>query len=148
LAGQLINIGELGAPLNGAEWTASSQWGLAQKMQSAFSQEIVKEMNDLGPEAVPPHQSHARIQTVVSAGGSSLDAIDLGRQKTSAGVSIGQVKTGNALSRGIGSMQRSLKRPRAPPCDGSIMTTPVEKPDEANFLHSYAEKTHTTQYRR
>jgi len=110
LAGQLINLGELGAPLNGAEWAASSQWALAQKMESAFSREIVKEMNDLGPESLPKHQSHARIQPVVSAGGSSMDAIDLGLQKTSAGVSTGEVKTGNALTRSMGSVQRSLKK--------------------------------------
>jgi len=110
LDGPLINIGELDAPLNGAEWTASSQWVLAQKMQSAFSQEIVKEMDDLGTGPVPPHQPHARVQTLVSAGGTSLDAIDLGRQKTSSGLSIGQRKTGNAFSRGMSSAQRSLKR--------------------------------------
>jgi hypothetical protein len=110
LTGQLINIGELGAPLKGAEWASSSQWVLAQKMRSAFSEEIVKEMNDLGPERVPPHRSHARLQTVVSAGGSSLDALDLGRRKTSAGVSIGHVKTGSALSQSMVRVQGSLKK--------------------------------------
>jgi hypothetical protein len=106
----LINIGELGAPLNGAEWTSSSQWVLAQKMQSAFSQEVVTAMNGQGPEPVFAHQPHVRFQAVISAGGSSLDAINLGRRRTSAGVLVGQVKTGSALSRSMGSVQGSLKK--------------------------------------
>lgn len=59
---QLINPGEIGAPMNGADWVGSTAWALGEKLESNFSSELLEELD--------------RSKGVIGAASSTMDAID------------------------------------------------------------------------
>jgi hypothetical protein len=97
-AGKLINLGEPGAPMNGAAWAASAKWNLAQKMGSAFSPAMLAAADSAGSDAVLARASNTQWQSTIAAMGSSLDAAGLGPQHTSAALSTAKTETSSALA--------------------------------------------------
>jgi hypothetical protein len=64
---KVINIGEPDAPLNGADWTASEEWPLKQKMRTDFSDVMLARLDDSAADGVvfvytppPPTQTQIR----------------------------------------------------------------------------------------
>jgi len=51
-AGALVNIGERGAPLNGAYWIASARWPLYAQMQSDFTPAVVARIERAAPDNI------------------------------------------------------------------------------------------------
>ncbi len=118
----IINIGELGAPLNGALWTSSRRWPLAEKMTSDFPDAVTGDSFDAASLRGSPSRSSA--QAIIAGGGSSLNALAFADQSAedalaSAGASAGRGvnisvrETGNALKRAASATARIL-RLRAP----------------------------------
>ena len=97
-AGKLINLGEPGAPMNGAAWAASAKWNLAQKMGSAFSPDMLAAADNSGADPVFARSSNTQWQSTIAAMGTSLDAAGLGPQHTSAALSTAKAKTSSALA--------------------------------------------------
>lgn len=107
-AGPVINLGEAGAPLNGAGWTASPRWTLAQKMRSDFPDALLA----AGTAAPQPPLSRRSAQAVIGAGSSaeehSASALDTAGKHTARGVDVGKRKSGSSIRRALGATGRFL----------------------------------------
>ena len=108
-AAAIINIGEPGALLNGAVWTRSPDWPLSQKMQTAFSDELLAQLAGAESE-IQVRASRQHLQPVVSAGGVSLDAFARTNNQTSAALSAAGTSTNRALDITARNVGRSLKQ--------------------------------------
>jgi len=112
-SGRIINLGEIEAPLNGAEWTSLAGWNLTWKMSEAFSPELVAgtEM----PESALPVFTRAgleEIQAVVLALGASLDSAELGPEEASVALEVAESKTKHAVDVGLKKVRGSLRKAR------------------------------------
>jgi hypothetical protein len=118
---KLINLGELNAPLNAALWTHSSQWNLADKMQTSFTPALLGQTADSGAgtsvdafgagvDFALARQPSSSMQGLISAGGATLDGIDTSDEKTASAVALGVRHTGNALGATDGKVRGSLSR--------------------------------------
>ncbi|MFB3142574.1 MAG: hypothetical protein ACE1Z2_07175 [Acidobacteriota bacterium] len=113
--GKIINLGEPGAPLNGAVWIASGSWQLAEKMTSDFDDSVRLKLERLEREEVtflngPPPPSKA----LLLAGNKIIGALETGLSETETALSITSCQTGRTVKRALseagGSLQRSLKK--------------------------------------
>ena len=113
--GRIINLGEPGAPLNGAVWIASGSWQLAEKMTSDFDDSVRLKLERLEREEVtflngPPPPSKA----LLLAGNKIIGALETGLSETETALSITSCQTGRTVKRALseagGSLQRSLKK--------------------------------------
>ncbi|MGH9721555.1 MAG: hypothetical protein ACRD8O_15200 [Bryobacteraceae bacterium] len=100
----LINIGEPGAPLNGAVWTGSESWQLASKMKTDFSGAVIVQLENAGT-IVAINAPRPPIQAVAAAGNTSL-------RHTGNALSTADAHTDRALDRSLKSAGRSLRRAR------------------------------------
>jgi hypothetical protein len=91
----IINIGEPGAPLNGAVWTRSRDWPLTEKMRTAFSDDLLAHLAETASE-VQVRGSRQHVQPVISAGGTSLDVVGVSNDHTSAAMSAAGARTNRA----------------------------------------------------
>ncbi len=111
---RIVNIGEHGAPLNGAAWVASSAWPLAAKMESDFSPEVIDAIERAPAGGVIVANRTGGVQRTVSAGNISLDKTAAGTSRaadrTSGAVGAGRQHAGDAVSRSAGAVRRSLLR--------------------------------------
>ena len=107
---KLINVGEPGAPLNGAEWTSSAKWNLAHKMSNAFSVEVLAAADNSGSDSVLARRPNTQWQSTIAAMGTSLDAAGLGPQHTSAALSTAKTKTSSALALSLRKVRSSLSK--------------------------------------
>lgn len=105
----IINIGEPGAPLNGAMWTGSRAWPLAEKMRTDFPPEMLARLATAEDE-VRTSGSLPHTQGVISAGGASVEAVATSGDQASAAVSKAGAETHSALGTGVRSVGRALKR--------------------------------------
>lgn len=122
----MINIGEPGAPLNGAVWAASRDWPLAQKMRTAFSDDLLAHLAEADGEVLVTG-SHQRLQQVISAGGTSLAAVGVSNDHTSAAMSAAGASTNRALGNSARSVGRSFRR-----AESFIrQVLPVEQPNSS-----------------
>lgn len=94
----LVNIGEPGAPLNGATWTASTRWPLSNKLQSDFDPAVKRRLDHTEGASVVMLTSHLRApQAPVLAGDTALDGILHARSATVRAVGA----TASALARAL-----------------------------------------------
>lgn len=105
----LINIGERGAPMNGAVWIDSPAWRLNAKMGSQFTPEVIAAI-EASPDAPTSLRSRTRMQSVIAAGNASADGIATGRRDTGDALATADEHTGRALDKGVSSVKGSLKR--------------------------------------
>ncbi|MGE5647283.1 MAG: hypothetical protein ACM336_15985 [Acidobacteriota bacterium] len=108
---QIVNLGEMGAPMNGADWLASAAWPLASKMTPRFTPALLARMPEGdAPEAVPARTvargTHGTLKVAARTYG-SLVAAD---QSTGNALDAADRRTSNALGAAAGSVRRSLKR--------------------------------------
>jgi len=98
-AGQLINIGEASAPLNGALWVRSGPWSFLPKLQSDFTPATLSILDALGaPGAAPVNSSWTSVKAVFLAGNSTIGALETGNHGTSQALNTADTHTENALS--------------------------------------------------
>lgn len=85
---RLVNIGEPGAPLNGATWMASARWSLGAKLGSDFNADVRASLDRETAPGVVALAVHLRpLQAPVLAGDTALDA--LGHVRNAAGKALG-----------------------------------------------------------
>lgn len=109
--GKIINLGEIEAPLNGADWTSLAGWNLTWKMSSAFSSELVAGIER--PESALPvftQPALKEIQAVVLALGASLDSAELGPEEASTALELAEARTREAVGLGLKKVRGSLRR--------------------------------------
>jgi hypothetical protein len=108
-AARVVNIGERGAPLNGADWAESKRWNLAQKLRSDFWPEFLSAMDKstgvilLWPELRPA-------QPVLMAGSEVGAALAESSRRTGAALRLADSETGEALAASMQKTGLALKR--------------------------------------
>jgi hypothetical protein len=102
--GRVINIGEPGAPMNGASWTASEVWPLAAKMQPDFTESMMARMpQGDAAELVPSRDPVRGMRSTIKVAGTTFGALETANTQTSSAVATG---VGTAVS----STGKALKR--------------------------------------
>jgi hypothetical protein len=109
VAGALLNVGEVGKPLNGASWTSSPLWRLSMKMQPVFSDAVVAQLSASG-RIIPVNDSSRAKKGVIRRAGMTADALESGHDRTGDAMATGSKKTGDAVSTGYSSTKSSLRR--------------------------------------
>lgn len=80
---RIINIGERGAPLNGALWIHSDRWPLQEKLRSDFDPALRARLYDSNVDHVVPLMRHWRgPQAPVLAGDTALDGLEIASEST------------------------------------------------------------------
>ena len=78
---RIVNIGERGAPLNGALWVHSKRWPLAEKLFSDFDPALRARLDD-ADHVVPLMQHNRAPQAPILAGDTALDGIGTAATQT------------------------------------------------------------------
>jgi hypothetical protein len=103
VASNVINLGEAGAPLNGAVWIDSPRWPMAQKLSSDFTAEWRLRLDASDADHVIPLMQHLRgPQAPVLAGDTAID-----------GLETAAVSTRDALATATRAVSRFLRHPKA-----------------------------------
>jgi len=101
----VVNLGERGAPLNGANWIASDAWPLADKLQTDFGADVLARLDateDGDIVTVAPGTPMRHFASNTTRG------LAQGRQKTGRALGTGGRETGAALLRGFGAVGAAL----------------------------------------
>jgi hypothetical protein len=96
VAGAVVNVGEADAPLNGAVWTASSEWPFGKKFRSDFPPHVVAQIDQKGVRFLDP--ARVPVQSVILGGNHALN-----------GMGRAQNESGSALGTAAGATGRSLR---------------------------------------
>jgi len=107
----LLNIGEPGAPLNGATWTASTRWPLGLKLQSDFAPDVRARLDRAEDEHVIALTSHLRAsQAPVLAGDTALDALVHAGHASVTAIAAGRRNVGGAVAKSLSGVVRAFGR--------------------------------------
>ena len=108
-ARQIVNIGERGAPLNGAAWVESRRWNMRDKLRGDFRAEFLAAMDrSAGIVLLWPGLRPA--QSVLMAGGEVGAALAESSRRTSAALRLADAETGEALAASVEKTGRALKK--------------------------------------
>lgn len=103
----LLNIGEPGAPLNGATWVTSARWPLGLKLQSDFASEVRARLDRSHGERIVALTAHLRApQAPVLAGDTALDGLLHAGNASTVALST----SGRAVTTGLGKSAASVAR--------------------------------------
>jgi hypothetical protein len=114
---KLVNIGETGAPMNGAVWSASPAWPLAAKMEARFTDSLLAQMPS-GPDVTPVPSRRIRpgTRTTIKVAGRTYTSVREADAKAGTGVGAGEAgaeaglqATGDSLSKSADQSGRALK---------------------------------------
>ena len=112
---KIVNLGEPGAPLNGAVWIASGSWPLAEKMKKDFDDSTLLRLERLKRKEVafvsgPPPPFKA----VLLGGNKTIGALEKAQSETGGALSTTRHETGRSLNRGLreagGALERSVNQ--------------------------------------
>lgn len=107
---KLVNLGERGAPMNGAIWMESPRWPLAAKMQTDFPESLIAKLDAAEPPGIlPVNDSHAPVKAMLLAGGSAAGALANANHTTGAALSDTTDATGRSVNKAKGGLGNSLK---------------------------------------
>ena len=101
---KLVNIGEPGAPMNGAAWIAAQAWPLAEKMQPDFTEALLARMpqGDTA-ELLPAREPVRGMRSTIKVAGTTYGALETANDQTTSAVETGigtaVSSTGKALKR-------------------------------------------------
>lgn len=108
--GPVINIGELGAPANGAVWVASPQWLAADKMDSDFSADTIATLSATSGDTVVTLRGSSSLRGTIQGSGTVLDGAETGVHHTGAALDTADNHTSKSLDKAANATGRSLKR--------------------------------------
>jgi hypothetical protein len=119
---QLVNLGELHAPMSGATWIRSPQWPLAAKMgRGDFSEERLARVDRLAATNIAWANPGKRpMQAVIHGGNHALGGVAVGQQAvdmaldvtdihTESALATASTHTGNSLSKAYCGVKKSLR---------------------------------------
>ncbi|HPT26819.1 MAG TPA: hypothetical protein PLZ95_10400 [Bryobacteraceae bacterium] len=143
--GKLINIGEPGAPLNGAVWAASKKWGVQTKMTTEFTPGVIARLDSAEPrEIVFIHPELIPAKAFILGGNHTLGAVGTGGKHTGLAIKTADKHTANALdtsARKTGSALKTATRSTAKflglrakkPADAPSSTPPAESEEKTKI---------------
>jgi len=96
---KLINLGELTAPLNGAVWTASNEWPLAEKLaRTDFPAARTALLERSDADIVWANPNKRPVQAALLGGNATIGGAVTGARQTSMALEITDTKTDSALN--------------------------------------------------
>jgi len=106
---KLINIGEIGLPMNGVVWAQSDRWILKAKMRTDFTPAVLARLDAPGNNGIitvnaPPPPT----QALLLGGNSSFGAFLLGNQSAGKALSIGGAESIHAVGKALSLSGKSL----------------------------------------
>ena len=105
----VINVGEAGAPVDGAVWIASPEWPLAEKLGSDFEAELVTRLEEGGETVLARVNGQWRpTQFSLSIGSDVLGALGHAGKHGGGGVAEAEQQTQNALGKAFRTVARAL----------------------------------------
>jgi len=107
----IVNLGESGAPMNGASWTSSQQWSLTTKMvHSDFQPEAVARLERLPASDIGwVNPSKRPAQGTIAVSATTLDALAASNRNTDSAISLAGDSTGNALGKSYRNVRHALR---------------------------------------
>ena len=98
---KIVNLGELGHPMNGSVFVTSNRWPLAAKMSTSNFPEAPRARLDQlpGNDIAWFNPGRHPAQQTIAVSGTTEDAIALGGRATDVAVSLAEDSTGNALQK-------------------------------------------------
>jgi hypothetical protein len=106
---QVVNLGELDAPMNGALWAASPRWPLRAKMGTDFSPELVARM--AGADGVVELRGMLMpAQVAIAGSGRAVTEVGGAERRTEDALSTAQGDVGKALSGAHRSVKKWIRR--------------------------------------
>jgi hypothetical protein len=112
--GPVINIGEMGAPANGAVWAASPQWFAADKMDSDFSAETIATLSATTGDTIVTLRGNSSVRGTIQGSETVLDSTEkgteIGARHTGAALDTADNHTSKSLDKANNATRRSLKR--------------------------------------
>jgi hypothetical protein len=108
----IVNLGEPGAPMNGALWMDSPDWPLADKLRrSDFPEERTSRLERLPATDIAWANPQKRpAQAVILGGNDALGGGATGLRATDTALDVAQEHTSNALGRAASTTGRALSR--------------------------------------
>lgn len=125
---KIVNLGEVGKPMNGSIWIASPQWPLAEKMsRTDFPPAPIARLNTLPTTDIAwfnPGRHPA--QGIIAVSSTTADALGTSEGNTVDAISVAGDSTGNALQRSyrntmhaLGSSAKNTEKFLDPKADGN-----------------------------
>ena len=112
--GPVINIGEMGAPVNGAVWVASPQWFAADKMDGDFSADTIAALSATSGDTIVTLRGSSSVRGAIQGSGTVLDSTEkgteIGTRHTGAALDTADNHTSKSLYKATNATKRSLKR--------------------------------------
>ena len=106
----IINIGELNSPSNGALWVASSEWPLSGKMDSDFSPIMLSRIDAASAETVITLRGNSSFRGTIQVSETVLDSTATGVQHTGAALDTANDHTAASLGKASRATGRSLRK--------------------------------------
>lgn len=107
--GALVNLGEPGSPMPGAEWIAAGEWELEAKMTADFDPELLATLAEDDRGVVTRVSGRWRpTQFSLSVGSDILGALGQAQRHGGGGVDAAGDKAGNAFGRALGAIGSAL----------------------------------------
>jgi hypothetical protein len=107
---KIVNLGEVGKPMNGSIWIASPQWPLAKKMsRTDFPPAAIARLNELPTSDIAwfnPGRHPA--QGIIAVSSSTAGALGTSEGNTADAISVAGDSTGNALQRSYRNTMHAL----------------------------------------
>ncbi|MCC7156490.1 MAG: hypothetical protein IT161_18080 [Bryobacterales bacterium] len=123
---QIVNLGEAGAPLNGAVWIHSPRWQAASKLVPHFTSDVVNRLSSsAGSSEVTLYPSLLPAQGLMLATVATGSALDVSSRNTGAALAQASQATGDALSTSAANTSSALNLAGAK--TGAALKTSAEK---------------------
>ena len=108
----LINIGEPGASMNGADWINAAAWPLAAKMHPDFTESLVQRMPDGQAIPLPARDVAKGVRTTLKVAGDTYSSLATANAETAAGLETGRKNTALGLSAATHVVSAAMRRAR------------------------------------
>lgn len=108
--GNVINVGEPGAPANGSMWTSSAQWRFADKMDSDFAATLLAQLDATTGEDVITVRGNSAVRGTIQGSDTVLGALGTGAGHTGSALNTADKHTSTSLGTATKATGRSLKR--------------------------------------
>ncbi len=106
----VINIGELNSPSNGALWVASAEWPLSGKMDSDFSPLVFSRLDVASEQSVITLRGNSSFRGTIQVSETVLDGAAAGVQHTGAALNTANDHTAGSLGKASRATGRSLRK--------------------------------------
>ena len=109
---RIINLGEVGAPMNGIVWLASSEWPLSDKLQRTdFRETRVARVQRLpGTDVLWANPSKRPAQAAISGANAGLGGAATGARSIDTALVLADTNTDSALDQSAASASQALKK--------------------------------------